>query len=185
MSSLTKTTLLSLLAATSVLADSYQQHDMNNCPGVRFDIDDSGCCVGGTVDTPYLSVCKGWPICQGPTTTTWTATPISCATIVTDGPNYDAEISKARDSLKASGTHLVTPLSGGIGVTGLGTSGGVATASPGQSAAATETGAGASSPTATGSSGEAAATSQGAAAGLAKGLGVTGGAFMAFVVALL
>ncbi|KAI0894328.1 hypothetical protein F4806DRAFT_472842 [Annulohypoxylon nitens] len=185
MPSLTKTTLLTLLASTSVLADSYQQHDMNNCPGVRFDIDDSGCCVGGTVDTPYLSVCKGWPICQGPTTTTWTATPISCATIVTDGPNYDAEISKARDSLKASGTHLVTPLSGGIGVTGLGTSGGVATASPGQSAAATETGAGASSPTATGSSGDAAATSQGAAAGLAKGLGVTGGAFMAFVAALL
>ncbi|KAI1086434.1 hypothetical protein F5B19DRAFT_160880 [Rostrohypoxylon terebratum] len=196
MPSLTKITLITLLAATSALADSYQDHDMNNCPGVRFVNSDSGCCVGGTVDAPFLSVCKGWPICEGPTTTTWTATPISCATIVTDGPDYDAQISKARDSLKASGTHLVTPLTGGIGVGvgGTAVSTGAAagaTASPGQSAAATATAAAAGSSatgSAGGSSGGAAATSQGAtgaAAGLTMGLGATGGAFMAFVAALL
>ncbi|KAI1455470.1 hypothetical protein F4805DRAFT_268660 [Annulohypoxylon moriforme] len=190
MPSTTKTLLTTLLAATAS-ANSFPERDTDNCPGVTFVRNTvSGCCVGGTVDSPYLSVCKGWPICQGPTTTTWTATPITCATIVTDGANYDNEISSARESLKASGTHLVTPLDGAT-VTG----GASATASPGQSgsATATVTGEGSSATSASGSdsssdsttSAAAAATSEGAAAGLVAKMGVTGGAVMAFVAALL
>ncbi|KAI1212059.1 uncharacterized protein F4807DRAFT_386800 [Annulohypoxylon truncatum] len=212
MAPLSKTALLSSLVAASALATSpaqIQARDSSNCPGVTFNRNGlSGCCVGGTIDSPYLSVCKGWPICEGPTTTTWTATPISCATIVTDGANYDAAISSARASLLASGTHLVTALDGvtaaaggstgtataataspggsgsgtGAGATATGSSGAAATS---ESAAGAETGSGSGSSTTT-SSGAAASTSEGAAAEVVVARwGVAGGAVVAFVAALL
>ncbi|KAI2462931.1 hypothetical protein F4781DRAFT_437954 [Annulohypoxylon bovei var. microspora] len=188
------TTIVGSLLAAGVFANSLQIRDTDNCPGVNFvQTNSKGCCVGGTIDQPYLSVCDGWPICKGPTTTTWIATPISCATIVTDGPNYDSEISSARASLEASGTHLVTPLSSGVAQT--------TTASPGQSgsgssAAATKTGSSSSTATAVTGSGStmdatssgaaaAATTSEGAAAELTVRMGLTGGALLAFAAAML
>lgn len=45
--------------------------EITSCPGVDLTavndgISSSACCVGGTVDPVYLSVCDGWPIFDGP-----------------------------------------------------------------------------------------------------------------------
>ncbi|KAI0376962.1 hypothetical protein F5Y04DRAFT_285380 [Hypomontagnella monticulosa] len=111
MSALAKTIAVSLLIGGAFATNHIEARDPE-CPGVRFQNGASGCCVGGTIDPPVLSVCEGWPICQGPTTTTWSQTPISCATIVTDGPSYSALVSSAESSMKASGTHFATRLDG-------------------------------------------------------------------------
>ncbi|OTA58867.1 hypothetical protein K449DRAFT_467069 [Hypoxylon sp. EC38] len=166
----------SLLIAAALAADPIQVKDVNNCPGAYFvNNGQSGCCVGGEVDPPFLSVCEGWPICQGPTTTTWTQTSLSCATIVTDGPDYDAQISSASASLQASGTNYVTRLDGGAVVT-------TTTPARGQSGS---TGAGTTA-TRTGSGGTAAETSEAAAMGSAAQMGLGGSAFLAVAaIALL
>ncbi|KAI0886342.1 uncharacterized protein GGS22DRAFT_199621 [Annulohypoxylon maeteangense] len=184
---LTTLTLLTLTIATTTPQNRANKNIIinnsnNNCPGVTFvHTNSQGCCVGGSVDQPYLSVCKGWPVCQGPTTTTWVATPISCATIVTDGPDYDKQIESARESLSKSGTRLVTPLDGGVTQTGTAT----ATAETGQSGSgvATETGSAGGSTT-TGAA-AAAATSEGVAAGLVVGMGGARGAVLGLLAALL
>ncbi|KAI0107929.1 hypothetical protein F4776DRAFT_414899 [Hypoxylon sp. NC0597] len=173
MSSFTRALLASLFAATALAADPVEVRDVNNCPGAYFvNNGQSGCCVGGKVDPPFLSVCEGWPICQGPTTTTWTQTPLSCATIVTDGPDYDAQISSASESLQESGTNYVTRLDGGAVAS-------TATLAPGQSGSA---GAGTTA-TGTSSGGVAAATSEAAAADSAARMGLGGGAFLAAAAA--
>ncbi|OTA96825.1 hypothetical protein M434DRAFT_362454 [Hypoxylon sp. CO27-5] len=169
MHSFPRSLIPSLLVAAALAADPIQVKDVNNCPGAYFvNNGQSGCCVGGKVDPPFLSVCEGWPICQGPTTTTWTQTPLSCATIVTDGPHYDAQISSASASLQDSGTNYVTRLDGGAVVT-------TTTPAPGQSGS---TGA---STTATGTSsgGATAQTSEAAAVGFTARRGLGGGVFLA------
>ncbi|KAI1137568.1 hypothetical protein F5Y05DRAFT_74710 [Hypoxylon sp. FL0543] len=184
MHSFSRTLLASALAVSTLAADPVQvQRDVNNCPGAWFvDSGRSGCCVGGKVDEPHLSVCEGWPLCQGPTTTTWTQTPLSCATVVTDGPDYDAQISSASASLQASGTNLVTRLDGGAVAT-------TATAAPGQSGpsgsgtAGTTANTGASTAAGTSSGGLAAATSEAAAAELAVRMALGGGAILAAAAA--
>ncbi|KAI2601845.1 hypothetical protein GGR54DRAFT_645626 [Hypoxylon sp. NC1633] len=126
MPSLANTILGSLFV--SVAAAQITGVFTNYCPGLQFsNLNEKGCCVGGEYEPPFLSSCSGWPLCQGPTTTTWHSKPISCATIVTLGPDYDNQISSASASLEASGTHFVTTL--GTDANAVET----ATATPGQS----------------------------------------------------
>ncbi|KAI1372426.1 hypothetical protein F4677DRAFT_449329 [Hypoxylon crocopeplum] len=201
MPSLASAVLVSLFAAGALTSALVQKRDVfdEDCPGVKFvKNSEQGCCVGGTVDPPVLSVCNGWPICNGPTTTTWTSTPISCATIVTLGPDYSQGISSASESLKASGTHLVTPL-GPVGSGVLVTP--TATPAQGSDSSATETGSGAgatptgsgsgSTPTGSGSSGSngsgsgssgsGSSPSTGAAAAWTAPAALAGGALVAAV----
>ena len=89
--------LIALFASTALA---------QNCPGVLHAANGaaSSCCVGGTL---YLSTCVGWPICQGPATTT--TGPLSCATdIPVTVNNYAALIASASESLAASGTRYAT-----------------------------------------------------------------------------
>ncbi|KAF3055127.1 hypothetical protein GL218_07675 [Daldinia childiae] len=110
---LTRAILTSLMLSSALAADSDQSGDIQDCPGVRVvDAGYSGCCVGGHIDTPYLSVCDGWPICQGPTTTTQTTTPLSCATFVSDGPSYTEVIASISGNLQAITTSFGTTLGG-------------------------------------------------------------------------
>ncbi|KAI1409812.1 hypothetical protein F5Y13DRAFT_202980 [Hypoxylon sp. FL1857] len=193
MPSFTSSLLTSLLAAIALADDPVQARDYKNCPGAYFvDSGRSGCCVGGKVDPPFLSVCEGWPICQGPTTTTWTQTPLSCATIVTDGPDYDAQVSSASASLQASGTNFVTRLDGGAvattaapapGQSGSSGSGAAPTASGSGSNSGSGSGSGTGSETSSG--GATAETSQAAAAELAARMGLGGGAFLAAAAAAM
>ncbi|KAI1101864.1 hypothetical protein F4804DRAFT_286845 [Jackrogersella minutella] len=183
MPSLNTIILCSLLAAANAFAvDILDERDSNDCPGTSFDNSGSkGCCVGGTVDSPFLSVCEGWPICEGPTTTTWSATPISCATIITSGANYESELSSARASLSASGTHYITTLDSQATATSSGNANPGQSASGGSDTAATGS---ASSSVTTGTT-SSSSSDEGAAAGLAIQVGLTGGAFIAAAAAAM
>ncbi|KAI0101130.1 hypothetical protein F4814DRAFT_456075 [Daldinia grandis] len=113
MSILTRAVFSSLMLSSALAADSARIRDVQDCPGVRVvDAGYSGCCVGGHLDTPYVSVCDGWPICQGPTTTTQTTTPLSCATFVSDGPSYTEVIASISGNLQAITTSFDTTLGG-------------------------------------------------------------------------
>ncbi|KAI0850696.1 hypothetical protein F5Y00DRAFT_260145 [Daldinia vernicosa] len=139
MSILSKAILSSLMLSSALATDSTQT---GYCPGVRVvDSGISGCCVGGHIDTPYLSVCDGWPICQGPTTTTQTTTPLSCATFVNDGPSYTEVIASISGNLQAITTSFGTTLDSQAVPTTTGT--GEATSKTSEGAAASETSEGA------------------------------------------
>lgn len=65
--------LFALSAATLLSAKEVQRRadTTSSCPWV--DVNNvnngattAGCCVGGTIAPVFLSVCDGWPICQGP-----------------------------------------------------------------------------------------------------------------------
>lgn len=171
------------------LATAAQVQNASDCPGV-FSTGTAGgsCCVGGEIAAPYLSVCEGWPICQGPTTTTPTrkqkcssqvhcatrslilfrplpAKPLSCATVIDySNPDYSSLVQEASSSLEASGTHYQTTFSP-VG----------ATAGAGVSSVANTAGAGSPSSTASGAQ----PTSSSGDAGVAiVQLGVLGGAVL-------
>ncbi|CAN8098041.1 unnamed protein product [Discula destructiva] len=80
-----------------------------SCPYLSISYSDStttiaGCCLGSDASgqKPINSVCEGWPICKGPTTTTWEETPVSCAALVAyTAANYDAELSLAEAAFSA------------------------------------------------------------------------------------
>ncbi|KAJ4393293.1 hypothetical protein N0V93_002501 [Gnomoniopsis smithogilvyi] len=108
------------LAAPEITARAVIAQRGSDCPYVSVSHQDSstsiqGCCVGGSDEgqQPFLSVCDGWPICNGPTTTTWTATPISCAAMIafTDA-NYDAELSSAEQAFKTDSTDFCYTVGG-------------------------------------------------------------------------
>lgn len=147
---------------------------VNLPPGSNEDV--TICCVGGTVQGPHLSTCKGWPICSGSATTTVTPKPLSCATAITwtsggENSEYYSLVSKASESLDASGTHYQTT----IGVTG-----GAAASSAGPSATAS-TGGSASSTTS--ASGTQSTSSNGSGAMMAQ-LGLVAGGVLGLAVML-
>ena len=131
-----------------------------SCPGVLVATGNGGsqssyCCVGGTL---LLSTCPGWPICQGPATTTTPEGGPSCAAkIDVSATDYSAAVSSASASFYGGGG---------------GASSGSASASEGASGSSGSSGAAetASSVSASAASaGSSAASSASAAASSAKG----------------
>ncbi|KAI1658633.1 hypothetical protein F4813DRAFT_40233 [Daldinia decipiens] len=91
MSILTRAIFSSLTLSRALATDSAQIRDIQDCPGVR------------VVDAGYSGCC-------GPTTTTQTTTPLSCATFVNDGTSYTEVIASISRNLQAIITSFGTTL---------------------------------------------------------------------------